>query len=175
MEMAANIPAVDVPECESLGFFHNVDAYRQFSGPANLAGKRVISNELGATQGAAYAQTLPELIWDVKLSIMGGVNEMVFHGYPFSGYYGNNSWPGYTTFFYRFSEMHGPRQPAWDYYDDYMNWTARMQFVSQSGVPKVDLALCIHDDVTYDVLPKYAPQDLQKSGETSSIASQRLQ
>lgn len=69
MEMAANIPAVDVPECESLGFFHNVDAYRQFSGPANLAGKQVISNELGAVQGAAYTQTLPGLLWDVKLSI----------------------------------------------------------------------------------------------------------
>ena len=168
MEMAANVPAVDVPECESLGFNHNVDAYRQFSGPANLAGKRIISNELGAVQGAAYTQTLPELIWDIKRSILGGVNEMILHGYPFSGYYPNNTWPGYTTFYYRFSSMHGPRQPAWEYYDDFMNWTARMQYVAQSGVAKIDLAIWNHDDVTYDIFTKYVPHDLQDYGKHCS-------
>lgn len=89
---------------------------------------------------------------------------MIFHGYPFSGHYSNNSWPGYTTFYYRFSSMHGPRQPAWEYYDDFMNWTARMQFVAQRGVAKVDLALWNHDDVTYDIFAKYAPRDLQDYG-----------
>lgn len=77
MDMLANVPAVNGPECESLGFNHVIDAYRQFAGPANLAGKRVISSELGAQRNEAYSQTLPELIWDVKRSIVGSVNNFV--------------------------------------------------------------------------------------------------
>lgn len=77
MDMLANVPAVNAPECESLGFNHVIDAYRQFAGPANLAGKRVISSELGAQRNEAYSQTLPELIWDVKRSIVGSVNNFV--------------------------------------------------------------------------------------------------
>jgi hypothetical protein len=77
MDMLANIPAVNGPECESLGFNHVIDAYRQFAGPANLAGKRVISSELGAQRNEAYSQTMPELIWDVKRSIVGSINNFV--------------------------------------------------------------------------------------------------
>jgi hypothetical protein len=77
MDMLANIPAVNGPECESLGFNHVIDAYRQFAGPANLAGKRVISSELGAQRNEVYSQTMPELIWDVKRSIVGSINNFV--------------------------------------------------------------------------------------------------
>lgn len=77
MDMLANVPAVNGPECESLGFNHVIDAYRQFAGPANLAGKRIISSELGAQRNEPYSQTMPELIWDVKRSIVGSVNNYV--------------------------------------------------------------------------------------------------
>lgn len=77
MDMLANVPAVNGPECESLGFNHVIDAYRQFAGPANLAGKRIVSSELGAQRNEPYSQTLPELIWDVKRSIVGSVNNFV--------------------------------------------------------------------------------------------------
>ncbi|SRR6266536_670239 len=81
----SNIPNVNGPECESLGFNHDIDAYRQYAGSANIAGKRIISTECGANLGEAYQQTLPELMWDVKRSIAGSVNNFIFHGFPFSG------------------------------------------------------------------------------------------
>lgn len=56
--------------------------YRRYSGPANLAGRRVISSELGANLFEAYQQTLPGLLWDIKRSIVGGVNQFVIHGMP---------------------------------------------------------------------------------------------
>lgn len=164
MDMLSNIPAVGAPECESLGFNHVIDAFRQFSGPANLAGKRVISSELGAQRNEVYSQTLPELIWDVKRSIAGSVNNFIYHGFPYTGSYPNTTWPGFTTFSYRFSNMHGPRQPSWEYYDDFMDWTARMQFVSQSGVPKMDLAFWLKRNQFYKVTSVYAPNDLQEAG-----------
>ena len=85
MDMLQNVPNVDAPECESLDFNHLIDGYRQYTGPANLAGKRVVSTECGAIHFEAYQQTMPELLWDVKRSIAGSVNQFVFHGYPFSG------------------------------------------------------------------------------------------
>jgi hypothetical protein len=76
---------VNGPECESLGFGHVIDAYRQYAGPANIAGKRIISTECGANFRDAYQQTLPGLLWGVRRSIAGGVNNFIFNGYPYSG------------------------------------------------------------------------------------------
>lgn len=165
MDMLANVPHVNAPECESLGFVHLIDGYKQYAGPANLAGKRIVSSELGAQSDEAYSQTLPELIWDIKRSIVGSVNQFVLHGYPYSASYPNTTWPGFTTFAYMFSNMHGPRQPTWEYYDDYMNWIARTQYVAQSGIPKIDLAFWLKLDQYFSVNSQYEPLDLEQAGE----------
>lgn len=86
MDMLANIPSVDAPETESLDFSDLIDGYRQYSGPANLARRRIISSECGAVRGEAYVETLPELLWKVKRSYAGSVNQFIFHGFPYSGY-----------------------------------------------------------------------------------------
>lgn len=169
MDMLANVPHVNAPECESLDFNHLIDGFKQYSGPANLAGKRVVSSELGAMRNEVYSQTLPELIWDIKRSIVGGINNFILHGYPFSSNFPNTTWPGFTTFGYRFSNMHGPRQPSWEYYDDYMNWIARTQYVAQSGIPKVDLAFWLKQDQYFHVNEQYYPLDLEEAGECCSL------
>ncbi|KAJ4413671.1 hypothetical protein N0V82_008400 [Gnomoniopsis sp. IMI 355080] len=171
MDMLANIPMVNAPECETLGFDHNIDAYRQFAGPANLAGKRIISSECGAIMNESYQQSIPELLWDVKRSVAGGVNQFVLHGYPVSGDYPKTTWPGFTTFAYLFSEMHGPRQPAWDFAQEWLDWTARTQFVAQTGVPKIDLAFWLKSTSYRDLTTMYAPLDLQTAGYTYEYLS----
>lgn len=123
-----------------------------------------MSSELGAQRVEVYEQTMPELIWDVKRSIVGSINQFVYHGYPYTGSYPNTTWPGYTTFTYRFSNMHGPRQPTWEYFDDFMNWTARVQYVAQSGVPKMDLVFWLKKNDYFDVDSQYLPTDLQDAG-----------
>ncbi len=166
LDMPAEIPSVNAQECETLDFNSNIDAYRQFSGAANLAGKRIISSECGANRGLAYQLTIPHLLWDIKRSIAGSINNFVFHGYPYTGVYPNTTWPGFTTFSYSYSDMHGPRQPAWEFYSDFMDWTARNQFVAQSGVPKVDLAfwLKVTNWEAHEIVTKYTPQDLEIAG-----------
>lgn len=139
--MPASIPYVNAPECESLGFAHNIDEFRQFSGAAHLARKRIISSEEAANFFLPYSVSNPMLLWDVKRSFAGGVNAFFLHGLPFSGYYPNTSRPGYSTFGYLFSEQHGPRQPGWtDSKKGYLDFVARTSWILQSGVPKVDLA-----------------------------------
>lgn len=80
VDMLEVIPSVDAPEDESLGFSDNIDAYKQYVGPANLAGKQVISNEMGAVELQTYQQTLPNLLISVKKAYSAGNNMIVFHG-----------------------------------------------------------------------------------------------
>ncbi|KAF7198549.1 hypothetical protein HII31_00288 [Pseudocercospora fuligena] len=171
LDMLSNIPYVDAPETETLGFSHNIDAYRQFVGPAGLAGKRVISSEAGAVMFSAFQQTIPELLWDLKRSIVGGVNAFVLHGMPFSGHYPNTTWPTYTTFQYLFSEMHNRHQPGWDYYRDFIDYTARVQQVMQTGTAKVDIAFWSKKTSYVTVPTIYAPNDLVQAGYTYEYLS----
>lgn len=96
--------------------------------------------------------------------------EQVYHAYPFSGSYPNTTWPGYTTFAYRFSNMHGPRQPSWEYYDDFMNWTARTQYIAQTGIPKIDLAFWLKKSQFFDKDSQYHPNDLVEHGKLFGAA-----
>jgi hypothetical protein len=164
MDMLANIPYVNAPECETLAFFDNIDTYRQFAGPANLAGKRIISSESGASFSQAYQQTIPDLLSGFKRSIAGGVNNFIVHGYPYTGNYGNTTWPGFTPFDYTFAEMHGRHLPGWDFYSDWLGWLSRNQWVAQTGIPEIDLVFWTKSTDFRQVLSKYISNDLLKAG-----------
>ena len=101
---------VDAPEDESLAFNNTIgnthhgfrynykllvlthtDSYRQYTGAANLAGKRVISNEMGAQVFHVYQQTLPQLLGMTKRAYSTGNNQMVFHGSPYTWQYPNTT------------------------------------------------------------------------------------
>ncbi|KAI7530956.1 hypothetical protein KC331_g14398 [Hortaea werneckii] len=171
LDMLTLIPEVDAPETESLGFSDNIDAYRQYAGPANLAGKRVISNELGAVSGEAYSQTVPEVLWHVKRAFAGNINNMILHLYPWARDYHNTTWPGYTDFVYMYSSSFGPRQPGWEFAHDWIDWVGRMTYIMQSGVPKVDLAFWLEKDSFESQPTQYGQLDLVASGYTYEYLS----
>lgn len=149
MDALANVPFVDAPEAESLQFGGGaIDSFRQYAGPANLAGK-ILSCELGAVFGKGYQQQLPDLLLLLNRAFAGGVNQHVLHGQVFSGIYPNTTWPGYTAFNYYVAELWSPRQPLWDHgLADILHYTARVSFVLQSGVAKTDIAFYQKDSVT---------------------------
>lgn len=133
VDIQSNTPFVNAPEGETLAFNNLVDAFRQISGATNIAGKRVLSVELGADRGFVYSLPLPTLLQNAKRSISGGVNTFVLHGSPYSYFYPNTTWPGYTTFVYEFSEQYQRHQPAWENgYREALDWLARSSFVLQS-------------------------------------------
>lgn len=135
---------MDAPEGESLGFSQNVDVYRQFSGPAHLANKTIISSELGAVQIGAYVLTVRELLQQVKRSLAGGFTMHVLHGFPASTTYTNTTWPGYTTFWYEYTDMWNQVQPAWQHMEEHLDFVGRTQWTLQQGSPKVDLAFYLY-------------------------------
>lgn len=142
LDMLALEPAVDAPECETLYFNDNIDQFRLFSGPAHLAGKRVISNELGANFGEAYRLSIPHLLFEANRAFVGGANQFVVQGQSYTGNYYATTWPGYTSFDYYFSELYSNKQPSWENgFADAMEYLARSQYIQQKGIPKVDIAI----------------------------------
>ncbi|KAM0549861.1 hypothetical protein ACHAPJ_009108 [Fusarium lateritium] len=168
MDMLAAVPIVDAPECESLSFHDNIDSYRAFTGPARLAGRRVVSNEMGAVRGSGFRYHLPQLIFSVNRAFLGGVNQNVFHGQSYSGRYFNTTWPGYTPFRYLFSEPWTTKMPAWHHgLEEVMNYTARVQHILQRSVAKADVVIYNKESAT-TIRTIYQADDLLAEGWSSN-------
>ncbi|KAH7417837.1 hypothetical protein BKA64DRAFT_738388 [Cadophora sp. MPI-SDFR-AT-0126] len=167
VDMLEVVPAVGAPEDESLGFGSSIDNYRQYVGPANLAGKKIISNEMGAVFGGNYQQQLPTLLTLTKQAYSGGNNQMVFHGATYSYQYPNTTWPGYNSFGYYVSEQHSRHQPGWDNgYLEVMDFVARNNHVLQSGTPKRDIVFWSKKtrETEAGIVPVYEHLDLVEAG-----------
>ncbi|UPL03682.1 hypothetical protein LCI18_014616 [Fusarium solani-melongenae] len=142
MDMAASVPFVDVPECESLQARDNTDGYRQFSGAAQLAGQRVVSNEMGAGYLKVFKHQIPELLRSINRAFAGGVNRVVIHGMTFAHNYFETTWPGYVAWQYVVSEPYSNKFPSWKHgFNEALEYVARTQHVLQSGKARVDIAI----------------------------------
>lgn len=173
VDMLAAIPSVNAPECETLSFDNLIDGFRQFCGPANLAGEPIISIELGAQVLQTYWQSWTVLLSMAKRAFVAGVNEVVIHGATYSHAYANTTWPGFTSFNYLFSAQHSRHQPAWDVgYTEANNYLARVEFILQSGTPKVDLVFW-DKQTAQSAYPGilYEPTDLAEAGYTYQYLS----
>lgn len=167
LDALANVPFVNAPECESLQFEDNVDAYRQFSGPAILAGKRVVSNEMGAVMFKAFNHLITDLLWEINRAVAGGVNQFVLHGQTYTGNYYGTTWPGTTPFWYLFSDLYSNKQPVWDHgFSEALSYIGRLQYTQQKGQPKVDVVLYSKNSATSPIFTTvYNQTDLIDEGE----------
>jgi hypothetical protein len=173
MDMEANVPFVNAPECESLQFGNNVDGYRQFVGPSALAGKRVVSNEMGAEMLQAYRMPISRLLWSIHRAVVAGVNQVVLHGQDYTGNYYGTTWPGYSSFAYLFSGQYSEKDPVWYHgFAEVLNYTARVQFTQQTSQLMTDLAIYNKVSATNDSFPTiYTSDDLVNYGYTYNYLS----
>ncbi|KAJ0154928.1 hypothetical protein HZ326_2761 [Fusarium oxysporum f. sp. albedinis] len=169
LDILADIPIVSTPELESLAF-KTPDQMSQFVGPAHLGRRNIISTEIGAVAQGAYSLTIPSLINLFHDAFAGGVNAMMIHGMTYTGEQVGSTWPGFTPFQYIYTELWSPKQPAWNYMSEMMNYTARNQFVLQQGVGKKDLAFYLYKD-PYGISDMYNGTDLRASGFTYEYLS----
>ncbi|PSR84064.1 hypothetical protein BD289DRAFT_482970 [Coniella lustricola] len=150
-DMVSAAAHIDAPETESNYFDGVIDAFRAMAGGAMLGRKQIFSSELGAHRYFAYAATWPLLLNDCAINYAGGVNRIVTHGFPYSGWRPEVEWPGLTTFEWTYSEMWGPRQPTWEYVRETADWIARTQLILQTGVPRVDIGVYRHKYLSVDI------------------------
>jgi hypothetical protein len=166
MDMEASIPYVGVPECESLQFLDRVDAYRQFSGSSSLAGKNVVSIELGAVFGRAYEFTVLDLAFTINRAASGGINAYVIHGQTYTGNYFGTTWPGYTSFGYHVSDMYSEKRPDWNHgMRELLDYVARVEWSQQRGILKTDVVFYNRQSATKPVPTTiYLENDLLDEG-----------
>ncbi|TVY70495.1 hypothetical protein Focb16_v001974 [Fusarium oxysporum f. sp. cubense] len=169
LDVLADVPIVSTPELESLGFT-TPDQMYQFVGPAHLGRRNIISTEIGAVATGAYSQTIPSLVNLFHEAFAGGVNAMMIHGMTYTGEQVGSTWPGYTPFQYIYTELWSPKQPAWKYMSEMIDYTARNQFVLQQGVAKKDLVFYLYKD-PYRMVDQYNGTDLRASGYTYEYLS----
>lgn len=176
----------DIPETESLYGNDYMDFYRLQAGAVHVTDKPIYSMETSAewtetwndkkdngeygTRGNGeynsgnYEQTFQDHIWHDQRAFASGVNQVVFHGYPYSGAYEGGvvegtQWPGFTGFeSYRWSNSWGERQPNWMFADTYLNFITRNQYILRQGTPKVDLAVYHHS--YYETIDFWGPDKI---------------
>ncbi|KAF9261168.1 hypothetical protein L218DRAFT_906097 [Marasmius fiardii PR-910] len=171
LDVGASAAIPEVPEIESLSL-PLIDEARQLTGGVHLGRRPILSSETGARPLFAMSLTMSELLEDSKAQFAGHVNLLMLHGYAYSGPYPNTTWPGVCTFGYIFAEMHGPRMPAWDHYPGYLSFLARNQYILQSGVAKVDIALYRKAyDFTRDAPSPFPSNSLINAGYTYEYVS----
>ncbi|ETS76560.1 hypothetical protein PFICI_11947 [Pestalotiopsis fici W106-1] len=172
VDMLRAVPVADVPETETLSFGNNIDGFLQYSGPADLARKQIISIELGADYKLSFSQTWSRLLLDATRAFIGGVNQVIIHGATYSHNFTQTTWPGYTTHGYDYPE-HSRHQPSWDVgCPEALAYLGRVQWVLQSGTPKVDVVFWDRQS-PQSAFPfaLYQPSDLRVAGYTYEYLS----
>lgn len=186
----------DIPETESLYGNDYMDFYRLQAGAVHAQDKPIYSMETAAewtetwndkkedgnygTRGNGennsgnYEQTFADHLWHDQRAFASGVNQVVFHGYPYNGQYedgvvAGTQWPGFTGFeSYRWSNSWGERQPNWMFAKNYTDFISRNQMILRQGTPKVDLAVYHHS--YYETIDFWGPDkvldttDLEQNG-----------
>lgn len=161
LELAQTAMYVTIPETETLYGADILDFYRIQSGSMHMAEQPIYSIEAsaemngrgnGPVNSGNYQQTWGNQLWHIQRAMACGVNQIVFHGYSYEGFYkgeGNISgfipgvhWPGYTTMNYNeFSNNWGPAQPNWIHAKQYTDFLGRMQLILRQGKAKIDIAI----------------------------------
>ncbi|MDR1043330.1 MAG: fibronectin type III domain-containing protein, partial [Clostridiales Family XIII bacterium] len=143
-EIGQATKAVDKLETESLEFGAQIDAYRNFSGPAHLYGKP-LSSETGAIGGSLYQAPLDTFNQMVYTQFVSGIGRTVLHVYSSQwGHEGSSEWPGYAGQS-NWTERWEKRQPVSEHYQEWTAMVARYQKALRKGIPRVDIGILRND------------------------------
>lgn len=189
LEVAQTSMFPDIPETESLYGNDYIDFYRLQAGAVHATDKPIYSMETaaewtetwndkkengnygtrgnGESNSGNYEQTFQDHLWHDQRAYATGVNQVVLHGYPYSGMYEGKAlegtqWPGFTGFeSYKWSNSWGERQPNWKYASTYLDYLSRTQMTLRQGVPKVDVAVYHHS--YYETIDFWGPDKIFKT------------
>ena len=136
----------DIPETEQLASGGTTEFLKLATSAADVYGRPLVSAESFVHPGMAYKSTAESLERDANRLIAAGVNEIVYHGFPYV--YLDRPEPGWYPFARppmfsdHFSEHNTQLWPAISSVNAYIT---RLQLVSRSGRPAHRYALYIPD------------------------------
>ncbi|MBK7972775.1 MAG: hypothetical protein IPK07_05660 [Deltaproteobacteria bacterium] len=146
-DVLANEGAADIPEAEQLYAGGSEVLLSMASSAAALYGRNLVSAETMPWAGRDFMTTPAKMKLAADKLLAAGINQVVFHGFPYrkdDGGYGevgwnpfSSPWSGLLTFASHVGETDPfwPDQPALDRY------LARAQYAMRQGEPSVDVLI----------------------------------
>lgn len=146
----------NIPETEDLYDNGRYDFLKMASSAGDVYGRKIVSSESFVWMGKAY-QTTPEKIkrYTDEL-ITAGINEIVYHGFPYV--YMDRPEPGWHPFAdpLPFSTHMNEHNPFWRYEPMVNGYMTRLQYISQAGTKKAPVAI-YRGALSYDALHPVPP------------------
>lgn len=124
-----------IPETEQLAGYGTFDFNKVASSAADLYGRKIVSSESFASSGEPFWTTPESLKENTDKLIVAGVNEIVYHGFPYVR--DDRPFPGWGPFntgtAVSFASFMNRRNTFWPYIPRINAYITRLQYVSQTG------------------------------------------
>jgi hypothetical protein len=149
--------ASNIPETEDLLDNGRYDFLKVASSGADLYGRKIVGSESFVWHGKAY-QTTPEKIkWFADELLTAGINEIIYHGYPYK--YMDRPFPGWHPFALEgaFSSDMNETNPFSPYMAQLNQYITRLQYISQKGTTVAPVAL-YRSMLAYDPIEPPPPE-----------------
>lgn len=140
VNVLAAYASADIPETEQLYAGGDLDFLKLAASGARLAGRRIVAAEAFVHAGKAYQSTRETLERDTHALLAAGINQFVYHGFPYE--YLDRPDPGWHPFSgaLSFSDHFNPRARIWSEVPRLNQYIARLQVIAQQGRPLVRYA-----------------------------------
>ena len=173
LEIGSAAMAADVPECDNNA---KGDGIRYQAGTVNITGRDFLSMEAMTGPAVGYVN-MGDVLTELGQNYSDGVNRVVLHGSPytksFNGF--NSEWPGWLPFGAgSYGSSFTYREAYWQDFSTETGFMSRVPAVMQNGVPKIDLAVLIDRESSFDFESGNRFQKLLDRGYSYNLVSESV-
>lgn len=147
MDMMSMAGAASIPEMETMQFGQNSEAgYKIISSGAHLYNRPIVTCESAVYINRVFLTTPEKLRMTIDKILTSGVNQIIYHGTPYSyfpdGYPKEGWYPFYNSALgVNFSTSISETSAFWKYMSAINTYTQRAQYVLRSGKPQADVLI----------------------------------
>lgn len=147
MDMMSMAGEASIPEMETMQFGRNSEAgYKIISSGAHLYNRPIVACETGVYIKRVFLSTPEKLRMTIDKVLTSGVNQIIWHGAPYSyfpdGYPKEGWYPFYNSALgVNFSTMLSETNPLWKSINEVNSYAQRAQYVLRSGKPDADVLI----------------------------------
>ena len=173
LEIGRAAMVADVPECDNNA---KGDGIRYQAGTVNITDGEILSMEAMTGPTIGYAN-MGDLLTELGQNYSDGITRAVLHGTPytktFNGYC--SEWPGWLPFAAgSYGSSFTYREAYWPDFGTETGFMSRVQAVLQKGVAKIDLAVLIDKESSFDFESKNRFQKLLDYGYSYNLVSESV-
>ena len=173
LEIARAAMAADVPECDNNA---KGDGIRYQAGTVNITNGNCLSMEAITGPAIGYA-TMGDVLTELGQNYSDGVNRAILHGSPYAKSFNGfaSEWPGWLPFGAgSYGSSFTYREAYWPDFSTETAFMGRVQAVLQNGLPKIDLAVLIDTERTFDFECGNRFQELLDRGYSYNLVSESV-